>query len=270
MRARRHPDLITHAVVTNRSARGVRAVKVIVARERRIIPAGIADAVMDGVVPVVIMISILAVPTAVMRLERVMRPANARIRAGYNNVLSGKTQRPYLGRMRVIDARFDCRGPLECRRRPSYAFRLGKTILDVWIAFDSCHVSPRCQCLCNLSGSFHQDCVDDVEGAVLEPAVAQPFQNWSLCGLALVQQCVVNVAAFFSLTLQGSCLTQVSLISEHHEKFCLLAIGSVFHHPRRDLAKWRRVAPARARRDGRLARNSNCRYESDRRGQKEQ
>ena len=66
------------------------AVKEIVARERRIVPARIADAVMDGIVPVIIVIGILAVPPAVMRLERVMRPANAGIRVGYNDILSGE------------------------------------------------------------------------------------------------------------------------------------------------------------------------------------
>ena len=71
---------------------------------------------MDGVVPVVIVIGVLAVPTAVMRLERVMRPANAGVRAGDNNVLAGESQRPYLRRMRVIDAGFD-----RCRREVAKA-----------------------------------------------------------------------------------------------------------------------------------------------------
>ena len=115
----------------------------IVAGKRRIIPARIADAVMDGIMPVVIVIGVLTVPTAVMRLQCVMRPANAGIRAGYNNILSGKTQRPYLGRMRVIDARFDSCRSLEMRRRLVDSLRLRKMILDVWIAFYPRHVGPR-------------------------------------------------------------------------------------------------------------------------------
>ena len=85
----------------------------VIARERRIVATRIADAVVDGVVPVVIVIRNHAVPTTVMRLKCVMRPANARIPASYNNVLSSETQRPYLGRMRVLDTRLDRRGPLE-------------------------------------------------------------------------------------------------------------------------------------------------------------
>ena len=96
-RAGRHPDLVTHAIVTDHRSRGVRAVSLVVARERRIIPARIADAIMDGVVPVVIVIGIHSVPAAIVRLKRVMRPANAGVRAGYDNVLPGKTQAPIPG-----------------------------------------------------------------------------------------------------------------------------------------------------------------------------
>ena len=52
-------------------------------RFRRIAAAG-----MDRVVPVVIVIGVLPVPATVVRLERVMRPANASIGAGNNDVLA--------------------------------------------------------------------------------------------------------------------------------------------------------------------------------------
>ena len=73
---------------------------------------------MDGVVPVVIVISILAVPTAVMRLQCVVRPANASVRARYNNILSSEPERPYLWRMRVIDAGLNSRRSLETLKGP--------------------------------------------------------------------------------------------------------------------------------------------------------
>src|SRR5205814_7241993 len=47
LRAGRHPDLVTHAIVTDHGTGGVRAVRDVVARERRIVAAGIAAAVMD-------------------------------------------------------------------------------------------------------------------------------------------------------------------------------------------------------------------------------
>ena len=73
---------------------------------------------MNGVVPVIIVIRRYSVPAAVMRLERVMRPANAGVRAGNNNVLAREPERPDIRRMRVIDARLDRRrvaGPRGCK-----------------------------------------------------------------------------------------------------------------------------------------------------------
>ena len=68
---------------------------------------------MNGIVPVIIVIGILAVPPAVMRLERVMGPANPGVRISDHNFLSGEPERPYLRRMGVIDARFNCGRPLQ-------------------------------------------------------------------------------------------------------------------------------------------------------------
>ena len=89
--AGRHPDLVTLPSSPTMVPVVCDAVSEIVARERRIISARIAHAIMDGVVPVIIVIGVLTVPAAVMRLERVMRPANAGIRARYNNILPCKT-----------------------------------------------------------------------------------------------------------------------------------------------------------------------------------
>ena len=67
----------------------------VVARKWRIIAARVADAVMDGVMPVVIMVGVCSVPAAVMRLKRVMRPANTGVPTSNNNVLSG--EQPFAG-----------------------------------------------------------------------------------------------------------------------------------------------------------------------------
>jgi hypothetical protein len=91
LRAGRHPNLVTHAIISDHRARGVAAMAKVIARERRIIPTGVPHAVVDGVVPIVIVIGNHAVPTAVVRLKRVMCPANARIPASYNNALPGET-----------------------------------------------------------------------------------------------------------------------------------------------------------------------------------
>ena len=103
LRARRHAYLITRPVVADRGAGRVRAVKEIIAWERRIVTARIPGAVVNGVVPVVIVIRVQSVPAAIMGLKRIMRPPHASIGAGHNNGLPGEPERPYLGRMRVSD-----------------------------------------------------------------------------------------------------------------------------------------------------------------------
>ena len=97
-----HPNLVTYAVVTDRCAGGVRAVEEIIARECRIVPARVADAIMNGVVPVVIVVGNYSIPATVVRFKRIMRPAHARVCAGNDNLLPGETQRPDLGGVRVM------------------------------------------------------------------------------------------------------------------------------------------------------------------------
>jgi len=79
----------------------------VVARERRIVSANITNAIMNGVVPVIIVIGILSVPPTVMRLERIMGPALTGISISDNDSLSREPERPYLRRMGVIDARLN-------------------------------------------------------------------------------------------------------------------------------------------------------------------
>ena len=140
LRAGRHPNLVAHAVVADRSAYRMRAMPVVVAGERRIVPARVADAVVDGIVPVVIVIGSLSVPAAIMSLERVMSPALTSVRASHRNSLTSEPQRPHIRRVRVSDARLDRFRSLRLRRRLSNSVRLRKRISNVRIAFYSCHV----------------------------------------------------------------------------------------------------------------------------------
>jgi len=136
----RHPDLVTHAVIADRSPRGVGTVKEIIAWERRIVTTRIPDAVVNGVVPIVIVIGRHSVPATIMRHKSVMRPPHAGVGAGHNNVLPGEPKCPDLGRMRVIDPRFDCGRGLTSRTRLFHRARLRQVIMNLGIAFYSCHV----------------------------------------------------------------------------------------------------------------------------------
>src|SRR5205814_9418695 len=116
-----HSDLVTSAVVADRRAKSVGSVEKVIARLWRIVAARVANAIVDGVMPVVIVIGVYSIPSAVVRFKRVMRPANTRISACDNNFLPGESLRPDVRRVRVSDSRFDCRRgsglhrPLLCR-----------------------------------------------------------------------------------------------------------------------------------------------------------
>src|SRR5437868_15218594 len=119
----------------------------IIAWEGRIESARVRSAVVDGVVPIVIVISRCSVPPAVMRLKRVMRPAHACVGTRHHNVLSSETQCPYLWRVHVIDAGLDRRGTLHVRRGLINRLWLRKVILNARVAFYPGHVRPVRQCL---------------------------------------------------------------------------------------------------------------------------
>src|SRR5256884_82941 len=99
----------------------------VIARERRIVPAGVPNAIVDGVMPVVIVIGVLAIPTAVVRLERVMRPAHTGVRAGYDNALPRESQPPDVRRVRVSTSRLHRLWSLRLRRRLSHRLWLGRS-----------------------------------------------------------------------------------------------------------------------------------------------
>jgi len=105
--AGRHSDLVTLSVIADHGAGGMRAVSIVITRKRRIEAARIGRPVVDGIVPVIIVIGILAVPPTVMRLQSVMGPADTGVCTSDDNLLSCEALGPYLRRVRVIDAGFN-------------------------------------------------------------------------------------------------------------------------------------------------------------------
>src|SRR5205823_13610150 len=110
------------------------------ARLWRIVAAGVAHAVMDGVVPVVIVIRRYSVPAAILRLERVVRPTNSGVRACNNNPLAAKSERPDIMRVRVSNAGFDRRRSSGLQRRLLDRTGLRKVVVDKWVPLHTCDV----------------------------------------------------------------------------------------------------------------------------------
>ena len=151
----RHSNLVTHAVVANRSPDRMRAMAVIIARERRVVSARISNTVMNGVMPIVIVIGGNSIPPAVMRLQRVVCPTLTSICVANCGPLPSEPQRPHVRRVRVGDTRLDRLRSLRWRRRLSDSIQLRKNIFDLRIAFHSGHIGTRRQCSGNLAAAFH-------------------------------------------------------------------------------------------------------------------
>src|SRR4029453_5187090 len=106
----RHSDLIAAAIVADRCARCVRAMAKTVARLGGIDAANVnVISGVDGIGPVKIVISFGPIPSAVMRLQGVMRPTNTSVCAGDDDSFSSEPERPDIGRVRVSDTRLDRR-----------------------------------------------------------------------------------------------------------------------------------------------------------------
>src|SRR5205823_1916787 len=136
-------------------AGGVSSVEVIIARLWRIVAARIADAVVNGVMPIVVVIGCYAVPPTIMRFERIMRPALTSIGTSHHDILPLESERPDVRRMRVNDTWLDGRRSGRLRRRTIRWNRPRELILNVRIPFYTRHVLPGSQCLSHVAGALH-------------------------------------------------------------------------------------------------------------------
>src|SRR5262249_50751062 len=146
----RHSDLIAAAIVADRCAGCVRAMAKTVARLGGI-DATNANVIagVDGIVPVKIMIGVDPVPAAVVRLQGVMRPANAGIRAGNDDSFPSEPERPDIGRVRVSDTRLDRRrsaGHARLQWRFFYGAGLREIIVNVRVSCHARNVRTSSQC----------------------------------------------------------------------------------------------------------------------------
>src|SRR5262249_47423710 len=86
---------------------GMGSMPIVIARRVRVATAGVANAVVNRVVPVVIVVSQCSVPAAIVTLKRVMRPASAGVSGSDHDSDASKSARPYLRRVRIIDVRLN-------------------------------------------------------------------------------------------------------------------------------------------------------------------
>ena len=237
--AGRHSNLVGAAVIANCCADGMAAVEKIIARLLRIVPAGIAHAVVNGIMPVKVMVRVCSVPTPVMRLERVMRPRTpvsapaTTMVSPLNPSVQTSGACVYWIPGSIVAGAPGPRGAKAIARRAL----LRKIVVNHRIALDTRHSRPSSQLRPRFPSTFHQDSVNDIERLIPYVAVAQPSQDWLLRCLSLLQQGLINEAALFGLGGQTGRTGQIGLIRKYNKKFGLLSVGRVFRHPRRDLVR---------------------------------
>jgi len=107
--AGRHSNLVARAIVAYHRADGVAAMTEIIARLLRIVPARVAHAIMNGIMPVEVMIGVDPIPAAIMRLKHIMRPANTSVCASNHDSFPFESKRPHIRRVRIGNSRLDRR-----------------------------------------------------------------------------------------------------------------------------------------------------------------
>src|SRR4029453_1025150 len=151
----------------------MRAMPNVVARKGRIIAAWISDAVVDGVMPVVVVIGRDSVPATVMGFHSVVRPTLPSICTANGNSLASKPQCPHIWRVRVSNAGLNRLRSLSRRQRLNDRIRLRKNIFNSWIAFYSGDVWTCCQCLGRLATASHKYRVNYDKGLMRDPGFTQ-------------------------------------------------------------------------------------------------
>ena len=101
---------------------------------------------MNRVVPVVIVIGRDSIPAAIVRFERVVRPALTGIGTGDNDILTGEPKGPYLRCVRIVNPGLDRFRLQGVRKRVFDWPGLRKIVVDDGITFYSRHLRSTRQC----------------------------------------------------------------------------------------------------------------------------
>src|SRR5262249_51383970 len=175
----------------NRRCDRVGSMEEIITRFLRIVPARVACAVMDRIVPVKIVIGTRSVPPSVMRLERVMRPANACVGTGNDDRFSLEPERPNIRSVGVLDAWLDCRrcaGYAWPQRRLFDGTSLRQLIINPRVTLNTPYLRKRSQRVGGLPCALYPNSIHDIEGSMLDVTLAEPLQDRLLRAVRLFHQ----------------------------------------------------------------------------------
>src|SRR5215475_14563759 len=109
-----------------------------------------------------------------------MCPANACVRARNDDRFSLKPERPNIRSVSVLDAWLNgrwCAGDSGPERRSFDRSSLRQLIMNLRVSLNTCYPGKSSQRIGGFPVSLHPNGIHDVEGAMLDVAVAQPLQD---------------------------------------------------------------------------------------------
>jgi hypothetical protein len=235
LRARSDTDLVPGSVVADRGPGRVRPMTVVVTRGHRAEPARIravaVDVRVDRVVPVEVVVGARPVPATVVRLERIVRPAHARVLVGDDDPRARNAQAPEVGRMHERDVRLD-----RVRARRGQKIERGPELVAVGrrepvrrvVRLDRLDVGPCGQAVHeHASPRADHELVRDPERAVRDALSVEHRLERPLRLLGRPLQRPVDVPASGVLILHRVRLAEVGLLSELDDERALPARSRV-------------------------------------------
>ena len=248
--AGRDPDLVARAVVAHGGAGRVRPMTIIVARSI-CIGAAHAPARVDRVVPVVIMIRGDAVPAAILRLERIVRPARAGIEIADNDAGALKAQSPDGRRVHIVHSplhRGRGRRPIRGRREICN-FRLLDPARRI-IGIDPSDVAASGERFHDRAIGRGHDHVRGPEGLVAHAPNIQEAPEIGLRARRVLRQSVIDKPAAGILVFHAVSRAYVRLLGQEDDYGGELSIRRSRQHLGRDLRFNGSGRHSRARREG--------------------
>ena len=174
-----------------------------------------AAAGVDGVPPVVIVISDNPVPTTVMGFQRIVRPAHAGVLVADDDALASEAHCPDLWSIYILHAPLDGGGITGCDAKVRNRRIFDPTSRSVGI--HARHIRTGSQCLHQRAVCVSNNHVDHPERLISNSSGVEKISNPTLSASGMLSQGVINEPATRILVSHARASADVSLVGEQDD-----------------------------------------------------